>query len=76
MIKVTVEQRRCVGNGCCAEIAPEVFVMGGDGVAYVCEDGRALPQNASALVPRHLEAAVLDVVDECPAECVRVELVG
>ena len=76
MMKVTVEQRRCVGNGCCAEIAPEVFAMGDDDVAYVCEDGRVLPQNASAVVPRHLEDAVLDVVEECPAECVRVELVG
>ncbi|HEY7104882.1 MAG TPA: ferredoxin [Acidimicrobiia bacterium] len=76
MMKVTVEQRRCVGNGCCAAIAPEVFVMGDDAVAYVCQDGRVFPQNGTALVPIHLEPAVLEAVDECPAECVRVELVA
>jgi ferredoxin len=76
MMKVTVEQRRCVGNGCCAEIAPDVFVMGDDDVAYVLENGRALPRDAAAIVPAHLEDDVLEVVDECPAECIRVELTG
>jgi ferredoxin len=76
MMKVTVDQRRCIGNGCCADIAPEVFAMGDDVLAYVCQDGRMLPRNASAIVPRHLEDAVLEVVDECPAECIRAELVA
>jgi ferredoxin len=53
-----------------------VFVMGDDAVAYVCQDGRVFPQNGTALVPIHLEPAVLEAVDECPAECVRVELVA
>lgn len=74
MLEVTVRQRQCVGNGCCAEIAPEVFVMGDDGVAYVCEDGRVLPSGATALVPPHLEDAVVEAVEECPAECIRVAL--
>jgi ferredoxin len=74
MLEVTVRQRQCVGNGCCAEIAPEVFVMGDDGVAYVCEDGRVLPWGATALVPAHLEDEVMEAVEECPAECIRVAL--
>jgi ferredoxin len=74
MLKVTVDQRRCVGNGCCAEIAPEVFVMGDDSVASVCENGRVLPEGAAAVVPDRLEEAVLEVVEECPAECVLVEM--
>jgi ferredoxin len=48
--------------------------MGDDGVAYVCEDGRVLPSGASALVPAHLEDAVIEAVEECPAECIRVAL--
>ena len=74
MLKVTVHQRRCVGNGCCAEIAPEVFVMGDDGVAYVSEDGQVLGRDAAAIVPAQLEDAVLEAGEECPAECVCVEL--
>jgi ferredoxin len=73
-MKVTVQQRRCVGNGCCVDIAPEVFVIGDDGVAYVCEDGRALPGDAWAVVPPELEEVVLEVVDECPVECVHLQL--
>jgi ferredoxin len=72
MLEVTVRQRQCVGNGCCAEIAPEVFVMGDDGVAYVLEDGRVQPWGATALVPEHLGEVVAEAAEECPAECIRV----
>jgi ferredoxin len=70
MLRVTVDQRQCVGNGCCVDIAPEVFTVGGDGVAYVCEGERVLPRDAWAVVPEYLEDAVLEVVDMCPVECV------
>ena len=74
MLEVAIQQRRCIGNGCCVDLAPEVFAMGDDGVAYVCENGRMLPKDATAAVPAHLEDLVLEVVEECPAECIRVQL--
>jgi ferredoxin len=76
MLEVTVDQRQCVGNGCCADIAPDVFVMDGHDVAFVCEDGRMLPGDASAIVPPHLEDAVLEAAEECPAECIVIRRVG
>jgi len=74
MLQVSVRQRRCVGNGCCAEIAPEIFVLGENDVAFVCQGGQVLPGETTAIVPEHLEAAVLEAADECPAECILVEL--
>jgi ferredoxin len=74
MLEVTIQQRRCVGNGCCADIAPEVFAMGDDDVAYLCADGCILPGDATVAVPAELEDVVLEAADECPAECIRVRL--
>jgi ferredoxin len=72
-MKVWVDQRNCIGNGVCAEIAPEVFVLGDNDTAFVCEDDRVLGGDAVASVPSHLERAVIEVVDECPAACVYIE---
>jgi len=72
-MRVWIDQRNCIGNGVCAEIAPEVFVLGDDDTAFVCEGGRVLRGDAMATVPVHLEAAVLEVVDECPAACIHLE---
>jgi len=74
MLKIRVDQRLCIGNGVCAEIAPEVFYLGDDDVAYVCENGRVLPRDATVVVPQHLEDAVLEAVDDCPAGCIDVEV--
>ena len=57
----------------CAEIAPEVFVLGDNDTAFGCEDGRVLSADAMATVPNHLQQAVIEVVDECPAACIYLE---
>ena len=36
-IKVWIDQDLCTGDGLCAEIAPDVFQMHDDGLAYVKE---------------------------------------
>jgi len=36
-MKVWIDQDLCTGDGLCAEIAPDVFVMEDDGLAYVKE---------------------------------------
>ena len=36
-VKVWIDQDLCTGDGLCAEICPEVFIMRDDGLAYVQE---------------------------------------
>jgi ferredoxin len=74
MLRIKVDQRRCIGNGVCAEIAPEVFFLGDDDVAYLHEDGRVLAGDATVIVPQRFEDAVLEAVDQCPAGCIDVEV--
>ena len=38
-MKVWIDQDLCTGDGLCAEIAPDVFVMDSDGLAYVAQGG-------------------------------------
>jgi ferredoxin len=72
-MRVWIDQRACVGNGVCAELAHEVLVFDGE-YAYVRDGGRVLTDpGAMATVPRGLEDAVLDAAEECPAACIYVE---
>ena len=77
-MKVWIDQDLCTGDGLCAEIAPDVFVMEDDGLAYVVDDGKVLahPGGPSALarVPAGLEADVIDAAEECPGECIFIEV--
>ena len=76
MLKIRVNQRLCIGNGVCAEIAPEVFVLGDDDLAYLRDaDGRTLPGDASVIVPQRLDGAVLEACDQCPAGCIDIDVV-
>lgn len=61
------------GDGLCAEIAPKVFIMQDDGLAYVQdEDGIKNPGGASHLanVPVDEEPGVVEAMEECPGECI------
>lgn len=89
-IKVWIDQDLCTGDGLCAEICPDIFEMHDDGLAYVKEvgwptmfgpdgspKGEPVYQMSTGLagVPEeHLEA-VVDSADECPGECIFIELV-
>ena len=78
-MKVWIDQDMCTGDALCAEIAPDVFAMRDDGLAYVVHDGVVLcdPGGPSALapVPAGLEEDVIDSAEECPGECIFIELV-
>jgi len=79
-MKVWIDQDLCTGDGLCAEICPEVFVMKNDGLAYVQEGDKIFsaldnnPQGAEgqAEVPKSLEDAVVESAEECPGECIFV----
>jgi ferredoxin len=72
-MKVWIDQPACVGNGICAELAPEVFDFDGE-LAYV-RDGDCVRTDDGAIVavPAAHEAAVIAAADECPAACIYVE---
>jgi ferredoxin len=54
-MKVWIDQDLCTGDGLCEEIAPDVFTLLDDGLAYVVESGKIFaeakgnPQGAEGL---------------------------
>ncbi len=77
-MRVWIDQDLCTGDGLCTDHAPAVFTLLEDGIAYVKEAGRVLndPGGAASLarVPFDLEVDVVAAADDCPGECIFVEL--
>jgi ferredoxin len=77
-MKVWIDQDLCTGDGLCAEIAPDVFTMENDGLAYVKEGSKVFcakynnEQGAEgqAEVPKGQEDLVVEAAEECPGECI------
>ncbi len=73
-----IDQDLCTGDGLCTDHAPPVFTLLEDGIAYVQERGRVLndPGGASSLatVPPGLTGDVVHAADDCPGECIFIEL--
>jgi ferredoxin len=76
-MKVWIDQDLCTGDGLCEEIAPAVFILLEDGLAYVKEGAevKSDPGGAEGLaqVPSELEDAVTEAAEECPGECIFIE---
>jgi ferredoxin len=76
-MKVWIDQDLCTGDGLCEEIAPAVFRLLDDGLAYVKEGDRVCSDPGGAagvvLVPDELEDSVSEAAEECPGECIFVE---
>ncbi len=76
-MKVWIDQDLCTGDGLCEEIAPAVFTLLDDGLAYVKEGDSILNEpggsGSMALVPEDLEDAVVEASEECPGECIFIE---
>jgi ferredoxin len=78
-LRVWIDQDLCTGDGLCVDHCPEVFVILEDGISYVhdgdltCND----PGGAEGTVgvPRRLERAVVEAAEDCPGECIFLELV-
>ncbi|WP_208026752.1 ferredoxin [Rhabdothermincola sediminis] len=74
---VWIDQDLCTGDGICAEIAPDIFVLLDDGLAYV-KDGSGVkkdpggPQGIVAIPDGNLDA-VIEAAEECPGECIFIE---
>lgn len=79
-MKVWIDQDLCTGDGLCEEIAPDVFTLLDDGLAYVKEEGEVLSANGVvgtiaclATVKAGLEEAAVEASEECPGECIFIE---
>ncbi len=77
-MKVWIDQDLCTGDGLCEEICPDIFTLQDDGIAYVKDSGNICndPGGSAqmAQVPSELEDAVVEASEECPGECIFVEL--
>ena len=80
-MKVWIDQDLCTGDGLCEEIAPDVFVMLDDGLAYV-RDGDTIfaasegnPEGAKGMADFRDERRelVVEAAEECPGECIYIE---
>ncbi len=81
-MKVWIDQDLCTGDGLCEEIAPDVFTLLDDGLAYV-KDGDKIyaaaegnPEGADGMAPipaDQLEATI-ESAEECPGECIFIEV--
>lgn len=80
-MKVWIDQDLCTGDGLCEEIAPDVFVLLDDGLAYVREgekiyaevEGNSQGATELALVPAGQDDLTLEAAEECPGECIFIE---
>lgn len=89
-MKVWIDQDLCTGDGLCVEICPPLFDMSDDGLAYVKEaDWPTLGGPAAtatsrepvykmatgmAEVPENLLQDCIEAADECPGECIFIEV--
>jgi len=76
-MKVWIDQDLCTGDGLCEEIAPDVFTLLDDGLAYVKEGAKGFsdPGGAEGLAgfPDTMLDAVVEAAEERPGECIFIE---
>jgi ferredoxin len=73
-MKVWIDKDLCTGDGLCEEIAPDVFTLLDDGLAYVKEGdtvyatAKGNPQGADGMadIPDGQLDAVIESAEECP----------
>ena len=77
-MKVWIDQDLCTGDGLCEEIAPDVFTLLDDGLAYVVEGDKVFSDPGGpeglAVVPDGQEEATIESAEECPGECIYLEV--
>jgi ferredoxin len=77
-MKVWIDQDLCTGDGLCEEIAPSVFTLLDDGLAYVKEGDKVFSEPGGpeglANVPANMEEATIESAEECPGECIFIEV--
>ena len=77
-MKVWIDQDLCTGDGLCEEIAPDVFTLLDDGLAYVKEGSKVFSDPGGpeglAVVPAGSEEGTIESAEEGPGECIFIEI--
>ena len=77
-MRVWIDQDLCTGDGLCVDHCHDVFTLLEDGIAYVVEDGSVQNDPGSsgslALVPARHVASVIHAAEDCPGECIFIEI--
>ena len=76
-MKVWIDQDLCTGDGLCEEIAPDVFTLLDDGLAYVKEGDKVFsnPGGPRAWPTcRPAGRGRIESAEECPGECIFIEI--
>jgi ferredoxin len=60
---VSVDRESCAATGGCAQLCPDVFMIGADGIVVVLQES---PEES-------LRSSVIDAVDLCPTAAISVE---
>lgn len=87
MAVVWIDPAECMGAGTCEDVAPDVFAARTDGMWAVKEsaalfgtekvfDGVNAPDGVSgqARIPAGMLDLVVEAAEECPGECIYVEV--
>lgn len=87
MAAIWIDTDECMGAGTCEQVAPELFAARRDGTWAVKEDerffGRTVvfdgvdaPEGSAgrARLPEQLIDSAFDAAEDCPAECIFVEV--
>jgi ferredoxin len=77
-MKVWIDQDLCTGDGLCEEIAPTVFTLLDDGLAYVKEGAKVFSDPGGpeglANVAESAYDGTIESAEECPGECIFIEM--
>ncbi len=77
-MRVWIDQDLCTGDGLCEDHCPDVFTLLEDGIAYVKEAAEVLNDpggsRSMAFVPDRLHQQVVNAAEECPGECIFIEV--
>jgi ferredoxin len=77
-MRVWIDQDLCTGDGLCEDHCRDVFTLLEDGIAYVKEGDVVLNDpggsRSTAFVPERLHQQVVDAAEECPGECIFIEM--
>ena len=77
-MRVWTDQDLCTGDGLCTDHCPEIFLILEDGISYVRNadwigNDPGGPESL-AEVSMKLEEAVILAADDCPGECIFIEI--
>ena len=78
-VRVWIDQDLCTGDGLCMDHCHDVFTLLEDGIAYVCDLYGVVgndPGGSRSMVGvvERLHLAVIDAAEDCPGECIFIEM--